>query len=206
VDECTLSLPAARWLPADKRGIPAGEARDVTGTDADFRTGRPIGQVVLDHALTGLSRDGLGRAWARLASGSTQVALWAGQGYHWLQVFTGDTLDATRRRRAVAVEPMTCPPDALNSGTGLITIEPGETWRGSWGLRPIDEFPIAACAKKKRGLSPRFSLPALERPEPAPEPRAVVPNLGNEGASGRSLTFPSGPWFSPTLARWRHPS
>ena len=68
VDECTLSLPAARWLPADERGIPAGEARDVTGTDADFRTGQPIGDVVLDHALTGLSRDGLGRAWARLAA------------------------------------------------------------------------------------------------------------------------------------------
>jgi aldose 1-epimerase len=32
---------------------------------------------------------------------------------------------------------MTCPPDALNSGTGLITLEPGETWQGSWGLRPI---------------------------------------------------------------------
>jgi aldose 1-epimerase len=134
VDECTLSLPAARWLPADKRGIPAGEARDVTGTDADFRTGRPIGQVVLDHALTGLSRDGLGRAWARLASGSTQVALWAGQGYHWLQVFTGDTLDATRRRRAVAVEPMTCPPNAFATGTDLIILDPGSSLTHVWGI------------------------------------------------------------------------
>ena len=134
VDECTLSLPAARWLPADERGIPAGEVRDVTGTDADFRTGRPIGQVVLDHALTGLSRDGLGRAWARLASGSTQVALWAGQGYHWLQVFTGDTLDATRRRRAVAVEPMTCPPNAFATGTDLIIVDPGSSVTHVWGI------------------------------------------------------------------------
>jgi aldose 1-epimerase len=134
VDECTLSLPAARWLPTGERGIPAGEARDVTGTDADFRTGRPIGDVVLDHALTGLSRDGLGRAWARLASGSTEVALWAGQGYHWLQVFTGDTLDATRRRRAVAVEPMTCPPNAFATGTDLITLDPGDSVTHVWGI------------------------------------------------------------------------
>ena len=31
---------------------------------------------------------------------------------------------------------MTCPPDALNSGDGLITLAPDETWSGSWGLRP----------------------------------------------------------------------
>jgi aldose 1-epimerase len=134
VDECTLSLPAARWLPADARGIPAGEARDVTGTDADFRTTRPIGDVRLDHALTGLSRDGLGMAWARLTGSSTEVALWAGQGYHWLQVFTGDTLDATRRRRAVAVEPMTCPPNAFVTGTDLIILGPGSSVTHIWGI------------------------------------------------------------------------
>ena len=134
MDECTLSLPAARWLPADERGIPAGEARDVTGTDADFRTARPIGDVRLDHALTGLARDGQGRAWARLTGGSTQVALWAGQGYHWLQVFTGDTLDATRRRRALAVEPMTCPPNAFATGIDLIILDPGSSVTHIWGI------------------------------------------------------------------------
>ena len=134
VDECTLSLPVARWLPADARGIPAGEARDVAGTDADFRTVRPIGDVRLDHALTALTRDEQGRAWARLASGRAQVSLWAGQGYHWLQVFTGDTLDATRRRRALAVEPMTCPPNAFATGTDLIILDPGSSVTHVWGI------------------------------------------------------------------------
>jgi aldose 1-epimerase len=134
VDECTLSLPAARWLPVDKRGIPAGEARDVTGTDADFRAARPIGDARLDHALTGLARDGLGRARARLTSSNRQVELWAGQGYHWLQVFTGDTLDASRRRRALAVEPMTCPPNAFVSGTDLIALDPGSSVTHVWGI------------------------------------------------------------------------
>lgn len=134
VDECTLSLPAARWLPADERGIPAGEARDVAGTNADFRTARQVRHVRLDHALTGLGRDGLGRAWARLASGRVQIGLWAGQGYHWLQVFTGDTLDATRRRRALAVEPMTCPPNAFATGTDLIILDPGRSVTHVWGI------------------------------------------------------------------------
>ena len=134
VDECTLSLPAARWLPADERGIPVGEARDVTGTDADFRAARPIGDVRLDHALTGLARDELGRARARLTSEHRKVELWAGQGYHWLQVFTGDTLDASRRRRALAVEPMTCPPNAFVSGTDLIILDPGSSVTHIWGI------------------------------------------------------------------------
>jgi aldose 1-epimerase len=134
LDECTLSLPAARWLPADERGIPAGDARDVAGTDTDFRTARPIGDVRLDHALTGLARDGLGRAWARLTSDRTQVGLWAGHGYHWLQVFTGDTLDAARRRRALAVEPMTCPPNAFVTGTDLIILDPGSSVTHVWGI------------------------------------------------------------------------
>ena len=60
--------------------------------------------------------------------------MWADPDFGWVQVFTpGGFPD---RGRAVAVEPMTCPPDALNSGLGLITVAPGESWTGSWGLRP----------------------------------------------------------------------
>src|SRR5262249_4223978 len=52
------------------------------------------------------------------------------------QVFTGDALHGERHRRSVAVEPMTCPPDAFRSGRDVVSIEPGETWHGSWGIRP----------------------------------------------------------------------
>ena len=63
------------------------------------------------------------------------VEVWADGAFRWWQVFTGDTLAPPRRRRSVAVEPMTCPPDAFRSGRDLVTIEPGETWRGTWGIR-----------------------------------------------------------------------
>jgi aldose 1-epimerase len=135
VDDCELTLPAAQWLAADDRGIPRGKPEDVSGTPFDFRAARPIGSTQLDHALTGLARDSVGRAWARLRGDRAQIAFWAGPGYEWLQVFTGDGLSESRRRRALAVEPMTCPPNAFASGAGLLTLEPGDSVAHSWGLR-----------------------------------------------------------------------
>jgi len=135
VDECELTLPAARWLPVDERGIPVGPAQDVAGGALDFRAASRVGAAQLDHAFTGLDRDEQGRAWARLASNGTEVALWAGPDYRWLQVFTGDTLDAAHRRRAVAIEPMTCPPNAFATGTDLIMLAPGDSVTRTWGIQ-----------------------------------------------------------------------
>jgi aldose 1-epimerase len=135
VDGCELTLPAGRWLPVDGRGIPARPPEDVTGTSFDFRARRALGQTRLDHAFTELERDAQGLAWARLTAGETEVALWAGPGYHWLQVFTGDTLDESSRRRALAVEPMTCPPNAFASGVDLIMLEPGDAVTHTWGIQ-----------------------------------------------------------------------
>ncbi len=137
VDDCALKLPATRWLAADDRGIPVGEPRDVAGTEFDFRDGRPIGSTRLDHAFTGLARDGSGRAWAGLTGPAASLALWAGEGYNWLQVFTGDALGQERRRRALAIEPMTCPPNAFVTGTDLLVVEPDASVALQWGLQAI---------------------------------------------------------------------
>jgi aldose 1-epimerase len=135
VDECELQLPAARWLGADDRGIPDGDPADVTGTPFDFRAARLIGATGMDHALTGLTTDAAGRAWARLAGPDTVLRFWAGAGYPWLQVFTGDALGPDRRRRALAIEPMTCPPNAFVTGTDLLTLAPGESVTHRWGIQ-----------------------------------------------------------------------
>jgi aldose 1-epimerase len=135
VDECELTLPAGRWQPPGDRGIPDGPTRDVAGSAFDFRAARKIGDLRLDHAFTGLDRDEAGRAWVRLAGPRGAVAIWAGEGYHWLQVFTGDALDEQHRRRALAVEPMTCPPNAFVTGTDLLMLEPGQSVQHSWGIQ-----------------------------------------------------------------------
>ena len=138
VDECELSLPAASWLPMDDRGIPSGPPAKVEGTPYDFRRPRTIGTTQLDHALTGLERDGDGQAWAHLAAGGgsgARVSLWAGEGYRWLQVFTGDPLGPGRRRKALAIEPMTCPPNAFVTGDDLLVLQPGEMVTHTWGIQ-----------------------------------------------------------------------
>lgn len=137
VDACELTLPAARWQPASDRGIPSGPSEDISGTAFDYRTPRPLDGAHLDHAFTALDRDADGRAWVRLAGPDGGVRLWAGEGYRWLQVFTGDALDEQHRRRALAVEPMTCPPNAFVSGTDLLVLQPGDSVRHSWGVEAL---------------------------------------------------------------------
>ena len=135
VDECELTVPAESWLPADDRGIPSGPAAAVEGTSYDFRKPRLIGDTRIDHALTSLARDGEGRAWAHLSGRGARVSLWAGQGYQWLQAFTGDSLGPDRRRKAVAIEPMTCPPNAFVTGEDLLVLEPGQAVTHTWGIQ-----------------------------------------------------------------------
>jgi len=134
VDDCELKLPAARWQPTNDRGIPVGEPVDVSGSDYDFRAGRKIGSTTLDHAFTTLAVDTDGRAWARLSGPTAQIAVWLGPGYSWLQVFTGDPLGEDARRRALAIEPMTCPPNAFVTGTDRATVAPGDSVSYHWGV------------------------------------------------------------------------
>ena len=138
VDDCELFLPAASWLPMDDRGIPRGAPAPVEGTPYDFRQPRRIGDTRLDHALSGLHRDSDGRAWAHLSAdggSGARVSLWAGAGYQWLQVFTGDPLGPDRRRKALAVEPMTCPPNAFARGDDLLVLQPGQAVTHTWGIQ-----------------------------------------------------------------------
>jgi len=52
-----------------------------------------------------------------------------------VQVFTGDTLAGEQSRRSgLAVEPMTCPPNALATGQDLLVLEPGQAWSAPWGI------------------------------------------------------------------------
>jgi aldose 1-epimerase len=136
VDGLELRVPADTVLQANERSLPTGSA-PVAGTDFDFRAPRAIGALRLDHCFTGLERDAAGRATEVLrdTSAGTTRTLWADQAFPYLMVFSGDTLgDAARR--SVAVEPMTCPPNAFRSGADLVVLEPGTTWTGTWGITP----------------------------------------------------------------------
>jgi aldose 1-epimerase len=61
------------------------------------------------------------------------VTVWADEHWPYVQLFTGDTKPDVARR-SVAIEPMTCPPNAFNTGEGLIRLEPADVFEGRWGI------------------------------------------------------------------------
>jgi len=137
VDQIRLVVPAGHRLLTDDRGLPVGRA-PVAGTEFDFNAGRLIGVTRLDTAFTDLSRDADGMARIQLdhLDGLAGATLWIDERFPYVMVYTGDTLDADQRRTSVAVEPMSCPPDAFRSGIDLITLRPSGRWTGSWGITP----------------------------------------------------------------------
>jgi aldose 1-epimerase len=94
-----------------------------------------IGDARLDHAFAHLDRDEKGLARIELRRGRETIGLWLDSGFDFVQVYTGDTLpERARRRASVAVEPMSCAPDAFNSGDGLRVLNPGEMLEGRWSV------------------------------------------------------------------------
>lgn len=137
VDGIGLTVPARTVLRVDERQIPVGST-PVEGTEHDFRRPRQLGPARLDTAFTDLDRDAGGMATVTLTGGDRTVRLWVDREHPYLMLYTGDLLARTRRRRSLAVEPMTCAPNAFNSGDGLHVLEPGETFAAEWGIAVSD--------------------------------------------------------------------
>jgi aldose 1-epimerase len=136
VDSLTLRVPGAEVLVSNDRGIPVGSTQ-VEGTDYDFRQPRAIAATVLDHAYTELERgdDGRARVEMRDPDGGGALTLWVDEAHPYVMVFTGDPLPDVNRR-SLAVEPMTCPPNAFRTGEDLVRLEPGQAFTSSWGIDP----------------------------------------------------------------------
>ncbi|WP_219463523.1 aldose 1-epimerase family protein [Nonomuraea rhizosphaerae] len=116
-----LSLPASKVLTTDEVLLPRS-LEDVSGSPYDFREARPLDGHVVDHAFTGLSA-------GEARVGGVRMT-WDPAVLPWVQVCTGRQLDY----EGVAVEPMTCPPDAFNSGTDVVVLEPGGEHEASWTI------------------------------------------------------------------------
>lgn len=137
IDSASAKVPGSIYLPVDDDGIPTGR-QSVWGTDYDLRTPVEIGSRKIDVTYTDLQRDDDGRARVTLSlPDGPAVSLWVDESYPFLEIFTGDALpQAERRRTGLGVEPMTCAPNAFNSGEGLIVLQPGDTHTATWGIEP----------------------------------------------------------------------
>jgi aldose 1-epimerase len=135
VDDLTLEVAAGTRFETDSRLNPIRES-PVDGTGYDLRAGRRVATLDLDDAfgavtpIEGASRHRL------TAPDGRFVELWQESDFAYVQVFTTRFFPkAGGLGTAIAVEPMTAPPNAFNSGQGLRWLEPGKSWSGSWGIR-----------------------------------------------------------------------
>ncbi len=121
-----LLVSQARLLPTDLVPLGAPHAPPILPGAPT-----PLASMRLNHAFTALSPD---RPVRLLGSAHGGVTVRMDVDAPWLQLYTGDDLGDGAARSAVAVEPMTCPPDAFNSGVDLRILEPGESTQLTWSL------------------------------------------------------------------------
>jgi aldose 1-epimerase len=127
-----LRLPAESFFETDERMLPIGESPVADGTD--LREGRRLGDLQLDTGFANLRRDADGFVRTTLtAPDGRAVTLQQGAGLDYVQAFTTDRYPG--QSLVVAVEPMSAPADAFNSGRGLRRLVRDESWTLEWGIR-----------------------------------------------------------------------
>ncbi len=130
VDDWVFELPADTVLDVDPDRLLPRAPKPVAGTPFDFRSGRRIGATEIDHAYAGVTFDGSGARASLVDQHGDGVQMTWDDRSRWVQVHTTDLPGSPLHRRGLALEPMTCPPDAFNSGTDLIALDPGG--RAGW--------------------------------------------------------------------------
>ena len=137
LDEWTLQMPAAAFLEVTQDRLLPVRMATVEGHDFDFRSERLLGSVEIDHAFTDIEMSS-GSASVRVfdPSGSGAELEWDGK-WPWLQIHTADKPTGPSRL-GLAVEPMTCPPDAFNTGVDVVELAPGAIHEATWIIRALN--------------------------------------------------------------------
>lgn len=132
-DELTLTVHATTRFETDDRLNVTGETL-VSGTPFDLSSGARVSELDVNAGFGGLTEH---PEHVLAAADGRRVILWTEPEFAYVQVFTHRSF-ATKPQGevALAVEPMTAPANALNTGQGLRWLEPGEEWTVRWGIRP----------------------------------------------------------------------
>lgn len=155
LDDCSLALPARKHVVVAERRRPVG-VEPVEQTDfAQFcRDGETamIGDRAVLECFTDLAMGSDGRWQARFARGqevNDRIEVWGDARFRWIVVYTGDNAAPAEARRGLALEPMTCAPNALASGDGLAVLETGASFSATWGIRPAWVSSLAESPKSR---------------------------------------------------------
>ena len=136
IDADTLQVPFDATLEY-KDLLPTGRVLPVEGTPLDFRRPRPVGETEFNTCFLQPRRDPDGRLRVRLSDPARgrALAVWLDEAFNYVVLYSGDPLPESHRRRALAIEPMTCGSDAFNHPEwGLAALAPGESLSGTWGV------------------------------------------------------------------------
>lgn len=125
---CRLKLPAATVAVTKPSGTVV-RTTPVAG-DLDLTTAPLLAGLSIDHAYTDLPEGGWS---AELSHGPSGLVVRMISDTPWAQVYTGERI----QRAGIAVEPMTCPPNAFNTGENLVHLEPGQWHRVGYSIEAI---------------------------------------------------------------------
>jgi aldose 1-epimerase len=138
-EDLTITVNVTTHFESDERSLPTAEV-SVDGTRYDLRAGVPLAELQLDDGFGGaVMHDGVSEHSVSAPDGRT-VTVWGDENFPYWQVFTTELYPG--QSKAVAIEPMTAPTDAFNSGQDLKWLAPGETWEASWGVRADGFAPV----------------------------------------------------------------
>lgn len=128
IDECLFKIPSSETLALDETLIPTGKINKqekyihfskIEGDNFDTCFVLPGKKSILSAELYDIIEDIRVVAWQE--SGNKK--------YNYMQVYSPPN------RETLAIEPMTCEPNALNSGKGLIVLKPGEVFDATCGVK-----------------------------------------------------------------------
>lgn len=170
--QARMSLDADHAWPLDERHVPVG------------RVARTVQDVLVSrsprHATYESSAPGQALAHTLTAPDGRRVTLTADAAHRFTRLWITESLPADDgAREAIAIEPMTAPPNALRNGAGLRWLESGVTWTTGWSIH----LSRAAPARPRR-QSPAVSRRSRGRGSRSGSYRGVG------GTAGRSRTRP----------------
>lgn len=113
VDECELRLPTRNVFEVSRETV-------LTDPRLDFLTSRPVGGTQIDHTFK--APEGQSAYQVEMTHPQTGLSVRLQTRAPWLQIYSGEKLE----RKGMAVEPMSCPPNAFNSGIDLVHLNPGD--------------------------------------------------------------------------------
>ncbi|MBX9852529.1 MAG: aldose 1-epimerase [Cytophagaceae bacterium] len=127
-NDLTIKIPSECLVETDSRGIPT----EKTIHDPSFIKGRQIADHHFDHCYILAEKNGISSIELYDQEKNITLIVWQETGvkkYNYVQIYSPPS------RKCIAIEPMSCMPDAFNNKNGLIVLKPGEKINLSFGVK-----------------------------------------------------------------------